>query len=317
MTILYTKKNISNMKSPVIILSVALLLTACNRAMVPSTTPMANTEVIRNDTVKMLLGRCEPSLLKKEPYKIWWDKNYNAYQTDTQTTHQLKPLLAHTSMEIFLGTWCGDSKRETPRMLKLLEAAGYPKDSIRMICVDNAPNASKQSPQHEEQGKNIFRVPTFIIYHKNKEVGRIVETPVASLEKDLLAILAKENYTPNHKAVGYWITHVKNTKTLSENKLASIAAQIKPLSKAAGEFNSYGYLLLGQKNMKGAINVFRLNTLLFPTEANTFDSLGEAYMQAGNIQEAIANYERVLAIKPGHSHAAAMLAKLKTEPPSR
>jgi len=32
-------------------------------------------------------------------------------------------------------------------------------------------------------------VPTFIVFYKNKEVGRIVENPKISLERDLLQLL--------------------------------------------------------------------------------------------------------------------------------
>ena len=47
----------------------------------------------------------------------------------------------------------------------------------------------------EEVGKNIHRVPTFIFLHGNKEIGRIVESPVVSLEKDMIAILEKKSYS--------------------------------------------------------------------------------------------------------------------------
>ena len=38
---------------------------------------------------------------------------------------------------------------------------------------------------------NIERVPTFIIYRGEKEIGRIVETPKKSLERDLWNIVKK------------------------------------------------------------------------------------------------------------------------------
>jgi hypothetical protein len=45
-----------------------------------------------------------------------------------------------------------------------------------------------------EDGFDITNVPTFIFYRNGKEINRIVESPVISLEKDMLSILAGEVY---------------------------------------------------------------------------------------------------------------------------
>lgn len=301
------------MKQFIIAAIIIVAITSCHQSIIPSATPIANTEITRNDTVKMLLGHCSPDAFQKEPYKKWWDKSIATYQPDTATISILKSLTANTSIEIFLGSWCGDSRREVPRMVRLLQTVGYSDDSIRIILVDNAPDAYKQSPQHEELGKNIFRVPTFIVYKNNKELGRIIESPVVSQEKDLAAILQKETYKPNYNAVNYWIKKTgKNDQPINDSKMEKYAIAIKPDCKSSALFNSYGYLLMGQKNMVGAINVFKLNTLLFPNDANTFDSLGEAYMKAGDKAAATANYNKVLQLKPGNANAQEMLQKLKS-----
>ncbi|HEX6170951.1 MAG TPA: hypothetical protein VFZ33_14780, partial [Chitinophagaceae bacterium] len=70
--------------------------------------------------------------------------------------------------------------------------------NLTMIMVSNKDSLYKKSPQHEEAGKNIVRVPTVIIEQKGVEIGRIIEFPIISLEKDLLAILRKEKYQPNY-----------------------------------------------------------------------------------------------------------------------
>jgi len=79
------------------------------------------------------------------------------------------------------------------------------------------------------------------------------------------------------------------------------------------EVNSWGYTLLRANKVKEAIEVFSLNTLLYPESSNTYDSLGEAYMVLGDVALAIKNYEQSLALNPGNSNAESMLKILKQE----
>ena len=64
------------------------------------------------------------------------------------------------------------------------------------------------------------------------------------------------------------------------------------------EINTLGYQLLGQKNYPLAIKYFILNTQKYPTDANTFDSLGEAYKVAGDKENAIKNLKKALSLNP-------------------
>lgn len=74
--------------------------------------------------------------------------------------------------------------------------------------------------------------------------------------------------------------------------------------------NDRGYELLGAKQVREAIEVFRVNVHAFPSSANAFDSLGEAYMTAGLNVQAIENYRKSLALDPGNENAAEMLKEL-------
>jgi hypothetical protein len=65
--------------------------------------------------------------------------------------------------------------------------------------LNNSDTAYKQSPGHEERGLNILRVPTLLIYENGHEVGRVVESPVTSLEKDMFAIVTKQPYEHRYK----------------------------------------------------------------------------------------------------------------------
>ena len=75
--------------------------------------------------------------------------------------------------------------------------------------------------------------------------------------------------------------------------------------------NGAGYTLLGENKTDMAIAVFKINTELFPDEANPYDSLGDAYRQKGDIEAAIASYTKALEIDPEFTSSKANLERLK------
>ena len=77
------------------------------------------------------------------------------------------------------------------------------------------------------------------------------------------------------------------------------------------ELNRLGYQLLKAKKFKEAIRIFQLNVEAYPKSSNVFDSLGEAYMDNGDNEEAIGNYRRSLKLNPKNGNGARMLEKLK------
>jgi CubicO group peptidase (beta-lactamase class C family) len=79
------------------------------------------------------------------------------------------------------------------------------------------------------------------------------------------------------------------------------------------ELNRLGYHLLRRGMTEEALEIFRLNVEEYPDVANVYDSLGEAYMNAGDDERAIENYEKVLELDPGNGNASEMLEKLRKE----
>lgn len=153
---------------------------------------------IQKDQGGNLLGKSTRDALLQAPFADWFKPNYDTYHVDSFTCNFIRPLLAGKTITIFLGTWCGDSKREVPRILKMLDCCNFPEKNLTLVMVGTQDSLYKKSPQHEETGKNIVRVPTIIIEQKGIEIGRIIEFPKVSLEKDMLSILRKENYQPNY-----------------------------------------------------------------------------------------------------------------------
>jgi CubicO group peptidase (beta-lactamase class C family) len=78
-----------------------------------------------------------------------------------------------------------------------------------------------------------------------------------------------------------------------------------------GTLNSLGYGLLAQNKTDEAIKVFKRNVEEYPKFWNCYDSLGEAYMKAGQKELAVQNYEKSLELNPENTNGAEMLKKLR------
>jgi thiol-disulfide isomerase/thioredoxin len=105
---------------------------------------------------------------------------------DPNVAAALASVPAGAEVEVFLGTWCGDSRRELPRLWKAIDAAGGTVPfQIHYVGVDHA----KKEPAAEIAKEGVRYLPTFIVRRDGHEVGRIVETSPNGIESDLLALL--------------------------------------------------------------------------------------------------------------------------------
>ena len=78
-------------------------------------------------------------------------------------------------------------------------------------------------------------------------------------------------------------------------------------------FNTLGYELLGEGNIREAIEIFKLNVQVYPDSWNAYDSLGEAYMENGDRELAIQNYNTSLELNPQNTNGVEMLKRLRSE----
>jgi hypothetical protein len=295
----------------IMVMAIAIMAnTSCHSKLVPQ--PSFNREVADSKGNKILLGLCSRVRLQEEPYGTWFNKNYTDYDVDSATCRVLKPALAGKRFVIFMGTWCADSRREVPRMFKVLDYCGVVSSRIKLVMLSNGDNTYKQSPSREERGLEIHRVPDLIVYKNNQESGRIIESPVTSLETDLLAIAGGEKYKPNYEAVSTLIDFMEKNKTKDrESKISQLSVLIKPFSKSASELNTYGYVKMAANEMDKAEIAFRLNTILYPGNANVFDSIGDYYLRNDKILLAKENYLKALEIEPANEATRKKMTQLQ------
>lgn len=123
--------------------------------------------------------------------KDWFIKAYDAYEPDEKVLKELKKALKKHTIKVFMGTWCPDSRRETPKLLKLLDEAGFKDKDIEIYAM----NRSKSTDENYEKDLNVDFVPTIIFFNKKgEEVNRFVEFPLETLEKDILKIVTNQSY---------------------------------------------------------------------------------------------------------------------------
>ncbi len=75
--------------------------------------------------------------------------------------------------------------------------------------------------------------------------------------------------------------------------------------------NSQGYRALRENKPEKAIQLFKINTKLYPKSSNTYDSLGEAYLILKDTANAIENYKKALAINPENRDARRFMNNIK------
>jgi len=287
------------------------LLAGCALQQAPITS-LANQNATDAKGAPMLLGHCSRYCLYQPPYKEWFEKNYGDYAVDSVLADKLKGLLPGKTIVVFMGTWCGDSRREVPRLIRILDFCNFSDEQLKLIMVDYQDGAYKQSPQHEEKGRQIFRVPSIIVLSGKKEIGRIVESPRKSLEKDLLDICTGQDYPQNY-AAGKWFLEklVKTSLRKLYNDSSTITKTIKPQLKNSAELSSVAYVLLDRKETSKAIFTFLINIGLYPSSMSTHNGLARAYLQTGEKGKAKTILEKAKAIDPNNEETTRLFKLLE------
>ncbi|MBE0651507.1 MAG: thioredoxin family protein [Bacteroidales bacterium] len=137
--------------------------------------------------MNVMAGPCNLDGLQHGLFGPWFNYQYKSYKPESKVVSDIQKKLDKTQLTVVFGSWCGDSKEQVGRFYKILNDAGYNTASVKAIAVDRA----LKVPGSDISKLDIKRVPTFIVSYQGKEIGRIVESPKKTLEKDLQNILQK------------------------------------------------------------------------------------------------------------------------------
>ncbi|MEZ4459462.1 MAG: hypothetical protein R3E66_06980 [bacterium] len=105
-----------------------------------------------------------------------WKSAYDAVALDAAAVAEIQAAPA-VHVDVYLGEWCGDSRREVTRYFRL-EEQGVPVTTTYV------------SLGRDFRGKHdLEAVPTFVVSRDGVVLGRIIETAPNSLEADLASLV--------------------------------------------------------------------------------------------------------------------------------
>jgi thiol-disulfide isomerase/thioredoxin len=119
--------------------------------------------------------------------------NYSQYQPSEDDVKHIASIKKPLHLLIIFGTWCHDSEREIPRLLKLLHQANNPNITYQMIAVgyDNKISEEYELPV------SINYIPTVIISDESgTELTRVIERPERSWVNEI-TVKAQSNVLEN------------------------------------------------------------------------------------------------------------------------
>ena len=98
----------------------------------------------------------------------------------------------------------------------------------------------------------------------------------------------------------------------TEKSISKVVKQIKAEAKKGDRatynvsedgINSFGYELMAEGKLNDALEIFQLNTQLYPKGFNTWDSLGECLMALNRKEESVKAYKKSLELNPNNENA--------------
>ncbi|MCB7481437.1 TlpA family protein disulfide reductase [Christiangramia sediminis] len=173
----------------------AVITISCGNTVSKATaeTQTLEEEILDEEEIQqdMLLGEFHKQDLQQKPFSKWFSPRYEEFSPETESMATIQENINDYKIKVLMGTWCGDSKRELPKLLKILDNADYNYKNIEMVAVDY----NKTTPSKIEEELNVHRVPTIIFYKNGEEVNRFVEySQGESIEEDIADIVSGKEY---------------------------------------------------------------------------------------------------------------------------
>lgn len=136
---------------------------------------------------KVLVGQINEKVLADDSAFMWFFTGVNRYRPDPTWTKYISFYRDSFDVVAFAGTWCPDSKRMLPEFYRVMMASSYPLNRIKLYGLDRQLNGEGGA----EKTYQVTKVPTFVLLHDGKEIGRITDRVQRSMEADMVSILQR------------------------------------------------------------------------------------------------------------------------------
>ena len=286
-----------------------------------------------------------PLRMKSSSY-VWRDdydrRTATGHDGDGQTREKSKPKEANAAAS--LHTTAADyalfveavmkGTGLKPKTVREMETPQIAVDPECTNCTDRAPKELSRNVfwglgwgiQETEPGESLWHwgdngaFKCFVVFYPKRKIGMVLFT---NSENGLSIAQAVEAEALGGDQPAFtWIKYdrydseaIRFARAVRENGAGPAIDEFRPAllrgDISEGFINSTGYRLMGQNKFADAIRIFQLNVALYPSSWNVYDSLGEAYMNHGEKELAIQNYEKSLELNPQNEKGAATLQKLK------
>jgi len=114
-----------------------------------------------------------------------YNYNYVEYVPKADPVEAIYNCKEPVEIRVFWGDWSKDCKKYVPALIKTLEFSDNGRIQIKYFNLGR----DKKTPAELLEGTGVSTVPVIVVFSGGKEAGRIVETPVRSVEEDLAKIL--------------------------------------------------------------------------------------------------------------------------------
>ena len=229
-----------------------------------------------------------------------------------------------------------------PSTLKLLSSYFFDKEPVLLNTFYNrSTNVTEEFwTEKNISGKRLLNTPLYILTSKNTfSAAEAFAYNLKHLERAIIIgettkgganrtkrVNINNNFTisiPYIKAIHpitktNWegIGVVPTIESLSEDTF--VTAYIEAINKTLGNhpvknkiLNKVGYSFLKENNITNAISIFKANAVFYPTDANVWDSLGEAYFIKRDKENSLKSYKKALELDPNSESAKEMIVKLE------
>lgn len=115
-----------------------------------------------------------------------FQQEYERYALSDEDRKLWRDMPSGLRISVYFGTWCHDSQREVPRLLRGLESHSGELE-FELYGLDH----NKADPAGRAKSADIRYTPTIVIYSGEEEKGRIIEKPEISLAKDIYDLVQK------------------------------------------------------------------------------------------------------------------------------